>query len=159
DSTIGAGTVLMPFGGKYQLTPAEGMVAKIPVLEGDTNTATIMTHGYNPRIAKWSPFHGAVYAIVEALAKLTAMGGDYRKVRMTFQEYFERLGDDPKKWGKPFSALLGAYRAQMELGIPSIGGKDSMSGTFEDLTVPPTLVAFAVGVLDVRDVVSPEFKK
>lgn len=159
DSTIGAGTVLMPFGGKYQLTPAEGMVAKIPVLEGDTNTATIMTHGYNPRIAKWSPFHGAVYAIVEALAKLTAMGGDYRKVRMTFQEYFERLGDDPKKWGKPFSALLGAYRAQMDLGIPSIGGKDSMSGTFEDLTVPPTLVAFAVGVLDVRDVVSPEFKK
>lgn len=159
DSSIGAGTVLMPFGGKYQLTPAEGMVAKIPVLEGETNTATVMTYGYNPRIAKWSPFHGAVYAVVEALAKVTSVGGDYRKVRLTFQEYFERLGVDPKKWGKPFSALLGAYYAQMKLDIPSIGGKDSMSGTFEDLTVPPTLVAFAVGVLDARDVISPEFKK
>jgi len=159
DSSIGAGTVLMPFGGKYQLTPAEGMVAKIPVPDGDTNTGTVMTYGYNPRIAKWSPFHGAMYAIVEALAKVTAMGGDYRKVRLSFQEYFERLGTDPKKWGKPASALLGAYYTQMKLDIPSVGGKDSMSGTFEDLTVPPTLVAFAVGVLDVRDVVSPEFKK
>lgn len=159
DSTIGAGTVLMPFGGKYQLTPAEGMVAKIPVLDGDTNTGTVMTYGYNPSIAKWSPFHGAVYAIVEALAKITAIGGDYRKARLTLQEYFERLGQDPRKWGKPFSALLGAYYAQMQLGIPAIGGKDSMSGTFEDLAVPPTLVAFAVGALDVRNVISPEFKK
>jgi len=159
DSSIGAGTVLMPFGGKYQLTPAEGMVAKIPVMEGDTNTGTVMAHGYNPNIAKWSPFHGAVYAIVEALAKVTAMGGDYRKVRLSLQEYFEKLGNDPKKWGKPLSALLGAYHAQTKLGIPAIGGKDSMSGTFEDLNVPPTLVAFAVGSLDVRDVISPEFKK
>jgi len=159
DSTIGAGTVLMPYGGEYQLSPAEGMAAKIPVLTGDTTTGTLMSFGYNPSIAKWSPFHGALYAIIEAIARIVAMGGDYRKVRLTLQEYFEKLGRDPKKWGKPFSALLGAYYAQMKLGIPSIGGKDSMSGTFKDLNVPPTLVAFAVDTVDVRRVVSTEFKK
>jgi phosphoribosylformylglycinamidine synthase len=159
DSTIGAGTVLMPFGGKYQLTPAESMVAKIPVLQGDTQTGTIMTYGYNPLISKWSPFHGAVYAIVEAVAKVVAAGGNYKNIRLTLQEYFERLGNDASKWGKPFSALLGAYYAQMKLGIPAIGGKDSMSGTFKDLNVPPTLVAFAVDVVNVNYVISPEFKK
>lgn len=159
DSTVGAGTVLMPFGGKYQLSPAEGMAAKIPVIEGDTSTGTLMAYGYNPSIAKWSPFHGAVYAIVEAVAKVVAMGGDYRKVRLTLQEYFEKLENIPEKWGKPFSALLGAYYVQMMLGIPSIGGKDSMSGTFENINVPPTLVAFAVNVVDVNHVISTEFKK
>ncbi len=158
DSTIGAGTVLMPFGGRRQLTPAEGMAAKLPVLEGDTATGTLMTYGYNPELAKWSPFHGAAYAVVDALAKIAAMGGDYKKSRLTLQEYFEKLGKDPEKWGKPFSALLGAYLVQTKLGIPAIGGKDSMSGTFKDMNVPPTLVAFAVSVVDVNDVVSSEFK-
>ncbi len=158
DSSIGAGTVLMPFGGKYQATPAETMVAKVPVLEGDTNTGTVMSFGYNPRLAKWSPFHGALYAVIEAVAKIVASGGDYAKVRLTLQEYFEKLGQDSSKWGKPFSALLGAYLAQKELGIPAIGGKDSMSGTFKDLNVPPTLVAFAVNVIKVDKVISPEFK-
>jgi len=159
DSTIGAGTVLMPFGGKYQATPAEGMVAKIPVLSGDTTTGTVMTFGYNPKLAKWSPFHGALYAVIEAAAKVTAIGGNYKGIRLTLQEYFEKLGKDSAKWGKPFSALLGAYYAQKKLGIPAIGGKDSMSGTFKDLNVPPTLVAFAVDVVNVGKVVSPEFKK
>lgn len=159
DSTIGAGSVIMPFGGKYQATPAEGMAAKIPVLTGKTNTATIMTHGYNPELTEWSPFHGAVYAVVEAAAKVVAMGGDYRKIRLTLQEYFEKLGQDKEKWGKPFSALLGAFLAQSKLGIPAIGGKDSMSGTFMDLTVPPTLVAFAVAVADANRIISPEFKQ
>jgi len=159
DSTIGAGTVLLPFGGRKQATPAEGMVAKIPVLEGETTTGTIMTYGYNPQLAKWSPFHGACYAVVEAVAKVVAIGGDYRQIRLTLQEYFEKLGKDAKKWGKPFSALLGAYYAQHQLGIPAIGGKDSMSGTFKDLHVPPTLVAFAVDTVDVRKVISPEFKQ
>jgi len=159
DSTIGAGTVLMPFGGKYQLSPAEGMVAKIPVLNGDTSTGSIMTFGYNPSLAKWSPFHGAVYAIIEAIAKVCAIGGDYRKTRLSLQEYFEKLGKNPEKWGKPLSALLGAYFAQMKLGIPSIGGKDSMSGTFKDMNVPPTVVAFAVNITDVNHVVSTEFKQ
>jgi len=159
DASIGAGTVLMPFGGKYQLSPTEGMAAKIPVLDGDTNTGTLMTYGYNPSIAKWSPFHGAVFAVVESVAKIVAMGGDYKTIRLTLQEYFEKLGKEPKRWGKPFSALLGAYYAQMKLGIPAIGGKDSMSGTFKDMNVPPTLVSFAVNVVDVRNVVSTEFKK
>lgn len=159
DSSIGAGTVLMPFGGDYQATPAEGMAAKIPVLAGDTYTGTVMTYGYNPQLAMWSPFHGAVYALVEAVAKIVAMGGEYQKIRLSLQEYFEKLGKDPVKWGKPFSALLGAFYVQKSLGIPAIGGKDSMSGTFKDLHVPPTLVAFAVNVVDVRHVVSPEFKK
>ena len=159
DSTNGAGTVLMPFGGKYQLSPQEGMVAKLPVLDGDTTTCTMMTYGYNPSISKWSPFHGAVYAVVESIAKIVAMGGDYRNVRMSMQEFFEKLGKDPVRWGKPFSALLGAYYAEMKLGIPSIGGKDSMSGTFKDLDVPPTLIAFAVSVNDVGNIISTEFKK
>lgn len=159
DSTIGAGTVLMPFGGKFQVTPAEGMAAKIPVLKGNTDTATLMTYGYDPCLASWSPFHGAVYAVVEAVAKIVAMGGDYRTVRLTLQEYFERLGQDAVKWGKPFSALLGAFYAQRQFAIPAIGGKDSMSGTFKELTVPPTLVAFAVNVVQAGSVVSPEFKE
>lgn len=159
DSTIGAGTVLMPFGGSRQLTPAEGMAAKLPVQRGDTITGTLMTFGYNPVIAKWSPFHGAVYAIVEAVAKIAAMGGDYRRIRLTLQEYFAKPADDPRRWGKPFAALLGAYYTQMRLGIPAIGGKDSMSGSFKELDVPPTLVAFALAVADIRRVLSPEFKK
>ncbi|MBP2640693.1 MAG: phosphoribosylformylglycinamidine synthase [Firmicutes bacterium] len=158
DSTIGAGTVLMPFGGRHQATPAEGMAAKIPVLSGETTTATMMTYGYNPVLAKWSPFHGAVYAVVEAVAKITAMGGDFRSCRLTLQEYFEKLGTDAEKWGKPFSALLGAFWAQKILGIPAIGGKDSMSGTFMDKHVPPTLVAFAVNVASAEKIISPEFK-
>lgn len=136
DSTIGAGTVIMPFGGKYQSTPSQAMVAKIPVLGGETNTSTIMTYGYNPRIGKWSPFHGALYSVVDSIAKLVAVGGNYSTARLTFQEYFEKLGNDPKKWGKPFSALLGAYYAQNKLEIPAIGGKDSMSGTFKDIRCP-----------------------
>lgn len=158
DSTIGAATVLMPFGGKFQTTPTEGMAAKIPVLKGTTTTATLMTHGYDPDLSTWSPFHGAVYAVIEAVAKVVAMGGDYRNIRLTLQEYFERLGDDSIKWGKPFSALLGALYAQEQFGIAAIGGKDSMSGTFKDLSVPPTLVAFAVDVVKAHQVISPEFK-
>ncbi|WML35262.1 phosphoribosylformylglycinamidine synthase [Clostridium sp. OS1-26] len=158
DSSIGAATVLMPFGGKYQLTPPEGMVAKLPVLNRETKTGTIMTYGYNPEIARWSPFHGAVYAVVESVAKIVACGGDASKVRLTFQEYFERLNDEPERWGKPFSALLGAMHAQKELGIAAIGGKDSMSGSFKDMDVPPTLVSFAVNVTNVDKVISPEFK-
>ncbi len=159
DSTIGSNTVLMPFGGKYQATPTEGMVAKLPVQSGETHTASVMTYGYNPQLSKWSPFHGALYAVVEAVTKVVALGGDYRKVRLTLQEYFEKLGKDPEKWGKPFSALLGAFYAQRKLGIPAIGGKDSMSGTFMELHVPPTLVAFAVNVLETGNVISQEFKK
>ena len=159
DSTIGMSSVLMPLGGKYQATPAEGMAAKLPVLSGETNTATMMTYGYNPQLAKWSPFHGALYAVIDAVTKTVALGGDYSQVRLTLQEYFERLGTDPEKWGKPFSALLGAFYAQKNLGIPAIGGKDSMSGTFMDLNVPPTLVAFAVNVIKADKVVSQEFKK
>jgi phosphoribosylformylglycinamidine synthase len=158
DSTIGGASVLMPLGGKYQLTPAEGMVAKLPVLEGDTTTATIMTYGYNPQLAKWSPFHGALYAVLDAVTKAVALGGDYRKIRLTLQEYFGKL-NDAGKWGQPFSALLGAYYAQKQLGIPAIGGKDSMSGSFMELNVPPTLVAFAVCTADARKVVSQEFKQ
>lgn len=159
DSTIGTNTVLMPFGGKYQSTPTEGMVAKIPVQTGETHTATVMTYGYNPQLAKWSPFHGAVFAIVDAVTKIVALGGDYQKVRLTLQEYFEKLGQNPEKWGKPFSALLGAYYAQKKLAIPAIGGKDSMSGTFMDLHVPPTLVAFAVDVMKFENTISQEFKQ
>ena len=159
DSTIGAGSVLMPFGGKNQLTPIEAMAAKVPVLRGETTTATLMSYGYNPEFSKYSPFHGAVYAVVESVAKIVAAGGKYSSCRLTFQEYFERLGTDPKRWGKPFSALLGGLYAQMKLGTASIGGKDSMSGTFKDLDVPPTLVSFAVDVTKFDNVISPEFKK
>ena len=159
DNTIGGNTVLMPFGGKYQATPTQGMVAKIPVLGGETNTSTIMTYGYNPKVGKWSPFHGALYAVVESVCKLVAIGGNYSTTRLTFQEYFEKLGNNPEKWGKPLSALLGAFYAQSKFEIPAIGGKDSMSGTFKDIEVPPTLVSFAVDTVDAKKVVSPEFKK
>ncbi|HBF2805785.1 TPA: phosphoribosylformylglycinamidine synthase [Clostridioides difficile] len=159
DNTIGGNTVLMPFGGKYQATPTQGMVAKIPVLGGETNTSTIMTYGYNPKVGKWSPFHGALYAVVESVCKLVAIGGNYSTTRLTFQEYFKKLGNNPEKWGKPFSALLGAFYAQSKFEIPAIGGKDSMSGTFKDIEVPPTLVSFAVDTVDAKKVVSPEFKK
>ncbi|GAB6099608.1 phosphoribosylformylglycinamidine synthase [Halanaerocella petrolearia] len=158
DSTVGAGSVLMPYGGKYQLTPTQSMVAKIPTLEGDTNTGTIMSHGYDSKLATWSPFHGALYAVIESVAKVVATGGEYDKIRFTFQEYFESLREDYKRWGKPFSALLGAYQAQKGFGLPAIGGKDSMSGTFHELDVPPTLVSFAVDTVDVNNVISPEFK-
>ncbi len=159
DSTIGANTVLMPFGGKTQMTPAEVMAAKIPMLKGETTTATLMSYGYNPTVAKWSPFHSAVYAVVESVSKIVAAGGNYKSVRLTFQEYFERLGKDAEKWGKPFAALLGGFLAQMKLGTAAIGGKDSMSGTFKDLNVPPTLVSFAVDVAKTGNIISPEFKK
>ncbi|WP_018249478.1 phosphoribosylformylglycinamidine synthase [Orenia marismortui] len=158
DSSIGAGTVLMPFGGKYQLTPTQSMVAKIPMLKGDTSTGTIMSHGYNSKLSTWSPFHGALYAVIESVAKVVATGGSYDKIRFTFQEYFERLNNDYAKWGKPFSALLGAYHAQKRFALPAIGGKDSMSGSFNDIDVPPTLVSFAVDTVDVNNVISPEFK-
>lgn len=159
DSTIGANTVIMPFGGKYQLTPAEGMVARIPTLNGYTNTGTIMTYGYNPEIAKWSPFHGAVYAIIESMTKLVALGGDYKESWLTLQEYFEKLGNQPDRWGKPFAALLGAYLVQEKMQVASIGGKDSMSGSYNDLDVPPTVVSFSVSTVDINKVVSNEFKK
>ena len=159
DSTIGGNTVLMPFGGKTQLTPAEGMVAKLPVLGAETTTATAMTFGLNPAFTEWSPFHGALYSVVEAAAKMVALGGDAAKIRLTFQEYFESLGKDPAKWGNPFAALIGALWAQHELGIAAIGGKDSMSGTFEHIHVPPTLAAFAVDVMKADRAVSPEFKQ
>ena len=159
DSTIGANTVIMPFGGKYQLTPAEGMVARIPTLEGYTDAGTIMTYGYNPYIASWSPFHGAVYAIVESVAKYVALGGDYKKAYLTLQEYFEKLRNEPERWGKPLAALLGAYYVQKQLQIAAIGGKDSMSGSYNELDVPPTLVSFCIGDVDTTKVVSNEFKK
>ena len=159
DSTIGANTVIMPFGGKCQLTPAEGMVARIPTLEGYTDAGTIMTYGYNPYIASWSPFHGAVYAIVESVAKYVALGGDYKKAYLTLQEYFEKLRNEPERWGKPLAALLGAYYVQEQLQIAAIGGKDSMSGSYNELDVPPTLVSFCIGDVDTTKVVSNEFKK
>ena len=159
DSTIGARTVLMPFGGKYQKTPIEGMVAKIPVMNGKTTTASIFTHGYDPDLAIWSPFHGALYAVVQSIAKLVALGGDRKKVYLTMQEFFQSLGTNEKAWGQPVSALLGAYIAQKEMGVAAIGGKDSMSGTFENLTVPPTLVSFAIVPEHTKNIVSPEFKQ
>ncbi|MEL7604482.1 MAG: phosphoribosylformylglycinamidine synthase [Sedimentibacter saalensis] len=159
DSTVGAATVLMPFGGKTQLTPSEGMAAKIPVLNGITNTCSLMAHGFDPYLSKKSPYHGAMYAVIHSVAKIVAMGGDYKNVRLTLQEYFEKLGKEPERWGKTLSALLGAFKVQHELDIPAIGGKDSMSGTFMDLNVPPTLVSFAVCVSDVRNIVSADFKK
>lgn len=158
DSSIGNGTVLSPFGGKTLRTETEGMAALIPVLGKETTTCSLMSYGYNPAISKWSPYHGAMYAIVESVAKIVAMGGNYHTIRFSFQEYFEKLLDVPSKWGKPFAALLGAYRVQSELKLPSIGGKDSMSGSFEDLDVPPTLVSFAITGADVKDVVTPELK-
>lgn len=159
DHTVGKGTVLMPLGGKYKLTPVEGMVAKIPVLKGETNTCSLMSYGFDPKLSKWSTFHGGVYAVIDSLAKITAMGGDYRKARLSFQEYFERIGTDKKKWGAPFSGLLGAYVANKNLDIPGIGGKDSMSGTFEDINVPPTIISFAVTTDKVQNIISSEFKE
>ena len=159
DSSIGAGSVLMPYGGKYQLTETQTMVAKLPLLKGKTDTVTMMSYGFDPYLSSWSPYHGAVYAILESVAKIVSSGGDYSKIRFTFQEYFKRMTENPSSWGQPFSALLGAYSAQMGFGLPSIGGKDSMSGTFHDIDVPPTLVSFAVNTGDHNDIISPEFKK
>lgn len=159
DSSIGAGTVLMPFSGKYQLTPEEAMVAKIPLLKGETDDATAMSYGYIPGISRWSPFHGAAYAVVESLSKLLAVGADPAAARLTFQEYFERLHDVPERWGKPAAALLGAFTAQVNMGNPAIGGKDSMSGSFEALDVPPTLVSFAVAMTKASKTVSACFRK
>ncbi len=158
DSSIGNGTVLSPFGGKTLRTETEGMAALIPVLGKETTTCSLMSYGYSPVISKWSPYHGAMYAIIESVAKIVAMGGSYHTIRFSFQEYFEKLLDIPEKWGKPFAALLGAYKVQEELKLPSIGGKDSMSGSFEDLDVPPTLVSFAITGADVKDVITPELK-
>lgn len=159
DSTIGAGGVLMPFGGKYQMTPVQAMVQKVPVLNGETTTCSLMSWGFNPYISERSPYHGAYLAVVESVSKLIACGAEFKDVYLSFQEYFERLGDDPEKWGKPFASLLGAYKAQKELGIAAIGGKDSMSGTFEYIHVPPTLISFAVTTSDIKYIVSNEFKE
>ena len=159
DGSIGAGSVFMPHGGKYQLTETQSMVAKVPVQNGKTETVTMMSYGYDPYLSTWSPYHGATYAVTESVAKIVATGGDYKKIRFTFQEYFRRMTEDPKRWSQPFSALLGAYAAQIGFGLPSIGGKDSMSGTFNDIDVPPTLVSFAVDVAKVKDVITPELKK
>ena len=159
DSSIGNGTVLSPYGGRTYHTETEGMAALIPVLGKETTTASLMAYGYNPKISKWSPYHGAMYAVVESVAKIVAMGGNYHTIRFSFQEYFEKLLDDPKRWGKPLAALLGANRVQQELKLPSIGGKDSMSGTFENISVPPTLVSFAITASDVHDVMTPEAKE
>ena len=158
DSSIGNGTVLSPYGGKTLRTETEGMAALIPVLGKETTTASLMSYGYDPKISKWSPYHGAIYAVVESVAKIVAMGGDYHKIRFSFQEYFEKLLNEPTRWGKPMAALLGAFTAQKELNLPSIGGKDSMSGSFEDISVPPTLVSFAIVSQDVEKVMTPELK-
>jgi phosphoribosylformylglycinamidine synthase len=159
DSSIGAATVTMPYGGKYQLTPIQTMTAKLPMSKGKCDTVTMMSYGYDPFLSSWSPYHGAVYAVIDSVAKIVAAGGDYKKIRFTFQEYFKRLGNDPERWGYPLAALLGAYEAQIRLGLPSIGGKDSMSGSFNDIDVPPTLVSFAVDVAKTGDIITPEFKK
>ena len=163
DGSIGAGSVFMPYGGKYQLTETQAMVAKLPVLKGSTDTVTMMSYGFDPYLSSWSPYHGAVYAVLTSVAKIVAAGGDYSKIRFTFQEYFRRMNENPERWSQPFAALLGAYSAQMGFGLPSIGGKDSMSGTFDDehgeVNVPPTLVSFAVDVNSYKNIITPEFKK
>ncbi|MBR1623351.1 MAG: phosphoribosylformylglycinamidine synthase, partial [Pseudobutyrivibrio sp.] len=159
DGSIGAGSTLMPFGGKYQLTETQSMVAKVPVADGNTDAVTMMAYGFNPYVSAWSPYHGAQFAVLESVARIVASGGDYKKIRFTFQEYFRRMSEDPKRWSQPFSALLGAYKAQMEFELPSIGGKDSMSGTFNEIDVPPTLVSFAVDVAKEGDIVTPELKE
>ncbi len=158
DSSIGAGSVLMPYGGKYQLTETQAMVAKLPVLDGKCDTVTMMSYGFDPYLSSWSPYHGAVYAVLESIARIVANGGDYTKIRFTFQEYFRRMTEDPARWSQPFSALMGAYAAQLAFGLPSIGGKESMSGTFNDIDVPPTLVSFAVDVNTAENIISPELK-
>lgn len=159
DGSIGAGSVFMPHGGKYQMTETQAMVAKVPVQNGSTDSVSMMSYGFDPYLSSWSPYHGAVYAVVESVAKIVAAGGDYRKIRFTFQEYFRRMTEDPKRWSQPFAALLGAYDAQLGFGLPSIGGKDSMSGTFQDIDVPPTLVSFAVDMATEKDIITPELKK
>ena len=159
DGSIGAGSVFMPHGGKYQLTETQAMVAKVPVMTGETDSVSMMSYGFDPYLSSWSPYHGAVYAVTESVAKIVAAGGDYRKIRFTFQEYFRRMTEDPKRWSQPFAALLGAYAAQIGFGLPSIGGKDSMSGTFQDIDVPPTLVSFAVDMAVEKDIITPELKK
>ncbi len=159
DASIGAGSVFMPYGGQYQLTETQTMVAKLPVLKGKTDTVTMMSYGFDPYLSSWSPYHGAVYAVVESMAKIVATGGDWSKIRFTFQEYFRRMSEDPARWSQPFAALLGAYDAQMGFGLPSIGGKDSMSGSFNEIDVPPTLVSFAVDIAKYGDIVTPELKK
>ncbi|MBT9779945.1 phosphoribosylformylglycinamidine synthase [Clostridium sp. MCC353] len=159
DGSIGAGSVFMPYGGRYQLTETQSMVAKLPVLEGKTDTVTMMSYGFDPYLSSWSPYHGAIYAVVSSVAKIVAAGGDYKKIRFTFQEYFRRMTEDPARWSQPFAALLGAYNAQIGFGLPSIGGKDSMSGTFNDIDVPPTLVSFAVDIASHKHIITPEFKK
>ena len=159
DSSIGAGSVLMPYGGKYQLTETQAMVAKLPVLKGHTDTVTMMSYGFDPYLSSWSPYHGAVYAVVESVARIVANGGDYSKIRFTFQEYFRRMTEEPSRWSQPFAALLGAYSAQLGFGLPSIGGKDSMSGTFNEIDVPPTLVSFAVDVNTYQNIITPELKR
>ena len=159
DGSIGAGSVYMPYGGRYQLTETQSMVAKLPVLTGKCDTVTMMSYGFDPYLSSWSPYHGSVYAVLESLSRIVTAGGDFKKVRFTFQEYFRRMSEDPKRWSQPFAALLGAYDAQIGFGLPSIGGKDSMSGTFNDIDVPPTLVSFAVDVAKEQDVITPELKK
>lgn len=159
DGSIGAGSVYMPYGGKYQLTETQSMVAKIPVAKGKSDAVTMMAYGFDPYLSSWSPYHGAVYAVLESLSRIVAAGGDYRKVRFTFQEYFRRMSEDPRRWSQPFAALLGAYSAQIGFGLPSIGGKDSMSGSFNEIDVPPTLVSFAVDVAKEKDIITPEFKQ
>lgn len=159
DASIGAASVFMPYGGKYQLTETQTMVAKLPVLKGKTDTVTMMSYGFDPYVSSWSPYHGAIYAITQSMAKIVASGGDYSKIRFTFQEYFKRMTGDKTRWSQPFSALLGAYDAQIGYGLPSIGGKDSMSGTFNDIDVPPTLVSFAVDIAKTDDIITPELKK
>ncbi len=159
DSSIGAGSVLMPYGGVHQLTETQAMVAKLPVLKGRTDTVTMMSYGFDPYLSSWSPYHGAVYAVVESMAKIVAAGGDASRIRFTFQEYFRRMTGDPERWSQPFAALLGAYDAQIGFGLPSIGGKDSMSGTFNHIDVPPTLVSFAVDIAKQGEIVTPELKK
>ena len=158
DGSIGVNSVYMPFGGKYQLTETQSMVAKLPVAKGDCDTVTMMSYGFDPYLSSWSPYHGSVYAVLESLSRIVTAGGDYKKVRFTFQEYFRRMSEDPKRWSQPFAALLGAYNAQIGFGLPSIGGKDSMSGTFNDIDVPPTLVSFAVDIAKEKDIITPELK-
>lgn len=159
DGSIGAGSVFMPHGGKYQLTETQSMVAKVPVQTGETDSVSMMSYGFDPYLSSWSPYHGAIYAVTESVAKIVSSGGDWHKIRFTFQEYFRRMSEDPKRWSQPFAALLGAYAAQIGFGLPSIGGKDSMSGTFQDIDVPPTLVSFAVDMAVEKEIITPELKK
>ncbi len=159
DGSIGAGSVLMPYGGKYQLTETQSMVAKLPVANGKCDTVTMMAYGFDPLLSSWSPYHGAVYAVLESMARIVAAGGSYKSIRFTFQEYFRRMSEEPSRWSQPFAALLGAYSAQVGFGLPSIGGKDSMSGTFNEIDVPPTLVSFAVDIAKGQDIITPELKQ